>query len=82
VRLGKCEVVDSRGAKNPRLAVSIADKASKLKQLLSKFSVDENTGPMPESDLLRLSTILDQRCVELARPHGTITAKGEELVMA
>lgn len=61
VRLGRCEGVDSRGAKNPRLAVSIADTASKLKLVLARFSVDEKTSPIPESDLLRLTTILDQR---------------------
>jgi hypothetical protein len=60
VRLGRCEGVDSRGAKNPRLAVSIADTTSKLKQLLPSCSVDEKTDPSSESDLLRLTTILNQ----------------------
>jgi hypothetical protein len=56
VRLGKCDDVDNRWAKKPRLAVSIADMASKLKRLLLSASVDEKTDSSG-SDLLRLRHI-------------------------
>ena len=59
VRLGRCDGVDTRGAKKPRRAVSIADMELKLKQPLSICCSDENTDPSSQSDLLRLSTIFE-----------------------
>lgn len=64
VRLGKCEGVDSRGTKNACLAVSIADAALKLKELLLlRCSSEENIGSSSDVDLLRLSTIISQAFV-------------------
>ena len=59
VRLWRCDGVDSRGAKKPRRAVSIAAMELKLKQPLSICWSDEKTGPSSQSDLLRLRTILN-----------------------
>lgn len=60
VRLGRWDGTDNRGEKKPRLAVSIAEIASKLKELLSSCCGDENSGrhENSDSDLLRLRSIL------------------------
>lgn len=58
VRLGRCDGVESRGAKNPRRAVSIAAMELKLKEPLSIRWSEEKTGSSSQSDLLRLRTIL------------------------
>lgn len=59
VRLGKCDGADSRGAKKPRRAVSMADMELKLKLPLPWACSDENIDANSHSDLLRLRTILD-----------------------
>lgn len=68
--------MDCLVAKKPRLAVSIADKASKLKLLLSSRCVEEKTDPSSDSDLLRLRTILDEA---FANPASVTMTIGEEL---
>ncbi len=59
VRLGRCDGVDSRGAKKPRRAVSIADMELKLKPPVSNDCSDENNEPSSQSDLLRLRIIFE-----------------------
>jgi hypothetical protein len=58
--------VDSRGEKKPRLAVSIADMALKLKLLPSVREGDENAedaNDISKSDLFRLVTMaVSNRC--------------------
>lgn len=65
VRPGMCEELGRRGEKKPRLAVSIALMASKLKLLARGGNARAELKELRcESDRLRLMTIFTDQCID------------------